>query len=59
MGALERDEVISLIEPRNARSRAVAERIGMRFRELTINTEFGIEVEVHSLVRGRDGAAES
>jgi RimJ/RimL family protein N-acetyltransferase len=58
LGALERDEVVSLIEPGNERSRAVAERIGMSFRELTINTQFGIEVEVHSLARrGGDGAA--
>jgi RimJ/RimL family protein N-acetyltransferase len=59
MAGLERDEVISLIEPRNAASRAVAERLGMTVRERTSKPEYGVELDVYSLSRSRDAGRES
>lgn len=54
---LERDHVISLIHPENARSRAVAERLGERF-ERTIPF-FGDTVSVFGVRRDEWNAAES
>lgn len=47
---LGRDHVISLIDPRNVRSLAVAERLGERF-ETTIDL-FGSQVDVYGIERG-------
>jgi RimJ/RimL family protein N-acetyltransferase len=49
--ALELDEVISLIDPENQASLAVARRLGMTKRESAFNERFGIELDVYSLRR--------
>ena len=51
LAALDLDEVISLIDPGNEPSLAVARRLGMTKRESAFNERFGIELDVYSLRR--------